>query len=373
MHYYVDESGHTGLNLFDEHQPILYYGVLGCRYNLDFVAEPLLQKLRVKLGVDRLHANQLGVGRLVEVAPYLTKFSIKRDIRFHLYKVVKSDHSIITFFDQVFDCGMNDAVSWQHYWTPLRYALLFKVAYLFDEELAKAAWKARTEQNPHHCEAQLVNLCEKLLERVGWLPDLRSRELVGDALKWAKANPGEISYGSSNRESSLQISPNLVGFQQVLQGIALHSSKVGRKVSRITVDRQTEFNAAQAELADVYGRLRSHKSNMGPGMLTFDWSKMPEASPIFRPGDESAGLELVDVTLWLMKRLQEGKELPRELNELIWAQTRRGGTDEVSLAGLDRRWRHIAELPEPDKKLPEDLEQALAEAEVRRKEAVIGL
>jgi hypothetical protein len=26
MHFYVDESGHTGLNLFDAEQPLLYYG-----------------------------------------------------------------------------------------------------------------------------------------------------------------------------------------------------------------------------------------------------------------------------------------------------------------------------------------------------------
>jgi len=30
----------------------------------------------------------------------------------------------------------------------LRYALVFKVAHLFDEETAKAAWAARVETNP---------------------------------------------------------------------------------------------------------------------------------------------------------------------------------------------------------------------------------
>jgi len=28
MFFYVDESGHTGTNLFDPNQPVLYYGVL---------------------------------------------------------------------------------------------------------------------------------------------------------------------------------------------------------------------------------------------------------------------------------------------------------------------------------------------------------
>jgi hypothetical protein len=35
MYFYVDESGQTGLNLFDENQPYLYYGVLSSKTNLE--------------------------------------------------------------------------------------------------------------------------------------------------------------------------------------------------------------------------------------------------------------------------------------------------------------------------------------------------
>jgi len=38
MYYFVDESGNTGLHLFDAAQPLLYYGVLGARANLDVIA-----------------------------------------------------------------------------------------------------------------------------------------------------------------------------------------------------------------------------------------------------------------------------------------------------------------------------------------------
>ncbi len=40
MHFYVDETGHTGPNLFDSTQPILSYGVLSSPDDLDTVAEP---------------------------------------------------------------------------------------------------------------------------------------------------------------------------------------------------------------------------------------------------------------------------------------------------------------------------------------------
>lgn len=367
MHYYVDESGNTGLELFDANQPNLYYGVLCAQANLDIIAQPLLLELRRELGVERLHANELGVARLSAIAPKLTRLSKKHDVRFSLLKVRKPDHAVICFFDQVFDSSMNKAVPWHHYFTPLRYVLLFKLVYLFDEPLAKRAWAARRERNPQRCAAMLTGLCSDLLTRIDWLPDARSRELISGALRWAAAYPHEISYGVANYDTALQISPNLVGFQQVLQVIATQSAARRRQVARITVDRQSEFNKSQSELAEWYRRLRGHKTEMGPGMPSFDYSHIPEVPPTFSPGNASAGLELVDVTLWIAKRLEDEKPVSPELYELFRVQVRRGVRDEVSLAGLDKRWRHLADLPEPNKPPPAVLLSHLATAEERRK------
>lgn len=375
MFYFVDESGNTGLNLFDPHQPILYYGVLGARTNLDIVAEPLLEGLRKELGVKRIHSNELGVAKLTTIAERLVRFSKRNDLRFSVFTVNKADHAIITYFDQVFDAGLNDAVAWHHYWTPLRYPLLFKVAHLFDEEIAKDAWNARREQNPVRCTELLKGVHQKLLAKLHTLPDARSREIVEGAIKWADANPGAISFGSSNYESTLQISPNLIGFQAVLQGIAIQAEAMKRAARRITVDRQTQFNGAQAELAEIYQRLRGHKTSMGPGMPEFDYSTLPEVPPAFKRGDESAGLELVDISLWTAKRLREGKPLSPELKGLFWMQARRGITDEVSLAALDSRWRFLLDLPEPDSNnpVPKDMQAMFDDMEEKRRQAVAGL
>lgn len=361
MYCYVDESGNTGLELFDKNQPTLYYGVLTARANLDVIAEPMLKELRQNLGIKRIHANELGVARLTTIAKKLIVFSKKNDLRFSMLLVEKPDHAIISFFDQVFDSGMNKAVSWTHYFTPFRYILLFKVAHLFDEALAKDAWKARRETNTARCAQMLVKLCNELLKRVERVPDARSRELVSDALRWAASHPHEISYGVSNYDAALQISPNLVGFQQVMQTIAMQSAKIKRRVNKITVDRQSEFNGAQGEIADIYTKMRTMKNDpgLGPGMPKFDWSQMPEVPPTFTPGDESAGLELVDVTLWITKRLYEGKSLSNELEALFQIQGKRGVTDEVSLRGIDRRWRHLLYLP--DQPMPDEVQKHIKE------------
>lgn len=370
MYFYVDESGNSGSNLFDPNQPRLHYGVLGCAKNLDIIAEPMLARLRKELGVKRLHAKDLREQRLKKVAEAFTLFQKRHDVRFQFYSVVKADHAVMSFFDQVFDSGVNDAVSWHNYWTPLRYLLLMKVAHLFDDDLRRRAWTARLEQNPVRCEQQLVALCNDLRQRLHVLPDARSREIIDGALVWAAARPDRISYGASNRESALQISPNLIGFQQVLQGIADMSQRTGRRVRTIVVDRQSEFNLAQEFLAEIYRKLRGTKVPMPPGMPNFDWSNMPEEPPRFVAGDMSAGLEMVDVYVWIMKRLVEDRDLPPELQGLIYGQRHRGRTDEVSLRGIDRRWSHILALPEPSAEDAARAAKMLAEAEAKRLDAL---
>ncbi|MCW3784583.1 hypothetical protein [Defluviimonas salinarum] len=228
------------------------------------------------------------------------------------------------------------------------------------------------ETNPARAAEALQRLCATLQGRICRLTDARSRELISGALTWAAANPFEISYGAGNKDSARQISPNLVGFQQVLQSVATQAQKQSRQVRQIVVDRQTQFNRAQGELADIYRRLRGRKHPMGPGMPEMDMTNMPEAPPVFRPGDESAGLELIDVVLWVAKRWQEGKPLSPELGKMCNAFAKRGGIDEVSLSGLERRWSFLSSLPDPDGPLPDDLTKQIARWEDERIQAVIS-
>ena len=77
VYFYVDESGQTGLELFDDNQPFLYYGVLSSEFNLDEVSLPHVERLRNDLGVERLHAAELGNGRLVTIVDDLVALKEK--------------------------------------------------------------------------------------------------------------------------------------------------------------------------------------------------------------------------------------------------------------------------------------------------------
>lgn len=338
MYFYVDESGHTGPNLFDHDQPFLFYGTLCSRVNLDVLAEPFLVKTRKRLGVDRLHANEIGNAGLSEIAPDLVRMQKKFDLRFDFYRVQKIDHAAICFFDQVFDQGMNPAVPWASYWTPLRYMLLVRLAMLFDEELLKGAWAARITPNNAKAEEILRQVCEELIRRSPNLPDARTREIVTDALKWTIENTSKISYNVRSKSDAVSVMPNAIGFQSVMMGIAQRLLNSSRKSLEIVVDRQSQFNKAQARTADWYARLSEQNLANGPGLPALDFRGMPQTEIRFSSGTESAGLELVDVYLWIFKRMFEDKELAPESAPLIKRQIKVGRTDEISLNAVVNRW-----------------------------------
>lgn len=374
MYFYIDESGHTGPNIFDSAQPMLYYGVLSSRLNLDVVAEPSLASLRRRLQAARLHAAELGVGRLVEISSDLIKLVKRLGMRFDVYRVAKPDHAIICFFDQVFDQGMNPAVTWTGYWTPMRYVLLLKLASLFDEELASKAWIARIEPNDAIALPLLQEVCAELRGRVHALSDARSRQLVTDALTWAERNPAEISYNVASKKDMLQITPNVIGFQSVMHGVAARIKLTGREACRIVVDQQSQFNKAQKTLAEFYQNARGFKASMGPGLPEVDHSNMPKVPIKFASSVGSAGLELTDIHLWLFRRAMEGVKLPAELTSLVRVHLHRGRTDEISLRAIESRWsRWFNQLPELGEMSKAQIEHArliLEKDEARRMKAV---
>lgn len=366
MHFYVDETGQTGRNLFDKTQPVLSYGVLSSDANLDKVAEADLAVLRKTLGVERLHAAELGLHRLSDLVDTLLVLQKKHRIRFDIWQVVKRDHAIISFFDQVFDQGMNPAVPWSAYWTPLRYPLLLNLSNLFDDELAEKAWRARLEAHDERSSSLFSEVCGELLQRVHILSDARSVELITDALSWAMVNFDELGYNCKTNKEKLQIMPNMIGFQSVLHGICSRLGAPNRKAD-IIVDQQSQFNTTQQELNEFYYQIREQPWALGPGLPVMDMKNMPAKPLVFQSGTMSAGLELVDIYLWIFKRYMEQKELTRPLSRLIYTNLKTARTDSVSLQSVAKRFKEFCEkLPEPTAEMMEKANELRAVEETRR-------
>jgi hypothetical protein len=374
MYFYVDESGHTGNNLFDLKQPRLYYGVLSSPLDLDRAAAVKVKQIRERYHVERLHATEMGLGRLAEIIPDLMQIQQDCDITFDLYRIEKADHAIISFYDQVFDQGINPALTWSSYWSPLRYFLLWNLSQVFDEAIAKEAWKARIETKAVKATPVFLRVCQVLKDRIlASSLDYRSKELLGDGLTWAMSNPDKIGYHCFDGETVLDISPNMVGFQFVMAGIARRLSNP-EEAKRVVVDQQSQFNRSQKTLAAIYGKLRNAELRIGPGMPTMDLTNLPLVPPEFCAGTSSVGLELVDLYLWIFKRWmeQEGR-LPREFHPLIKTQMDRGEFDQVSLKAIIERWsKFFADLPPPTADAIQAGKRLWEHDEKRRQEGMRG-
>lgn len=272
----------------------------------------------------------------------------------------------------MFDQGVNPAVPWTGYWTPLRYVLLLKVSALFDMELLKRAWAARIQRNDAIAEAELVAICDVLRSRVHLLPDARSRTIIDDALQQVQARPSNICYNAKNKEMLYQITPNLIGFQFVMCAIASRIQKNDIKNPIVIVDQQAQFNKTQRTLAEHYVLLSKASPYVtGPGMPTIDFSGMPDGPIHFTSSTNSAGLELVDLYLWVFKRWIEEKEIPLGWMPIIRRQLTRGKTDEVSLKALSERWtKYFDNLPEPTEEQMQRARELLAEQEKCRLAAI---
>tara|TARA_Y100000588_G_scaffold392274_1_gene503543 strand:- start:757 stop:1890 length:1134 start_codon:yes stop_codon:yes gene_type:complete len=336
MFFYIDESGHTGKNLFDPTQVNLYYGLISSKVNLDVLGKKYFYQIRKQLEVQTIHAKNLSLAKISGIIPQLITLQKKLQFRFSIFRIKKSDHALISFFDQVFDQGVNPAYTWTGYWTPLRYVMLIKLASLFDTEMLKQAWAARIEMNSDKSEKIFCNLCEEIIDKLDMIPDERSKQLIKDTLTWAKENYHKLSYNVTDKESLSQITPNLIGFQFVLHHIAYNLSKHKRTPSKIIVDKQIEFNKSQTKLSDHYAALKKYNELMsnGPGLPELDFRNMPSVPLTHTSSNDSLGLQLVDLFLWIFQRALANKEITKEIQRFIHLTINKVDYGELSIDAI---------------------------------------
>jgi hypothetical protein len=334
MFFYIDESGHTGLNIFDETQPFLYYGLLSSKTNIDILAKSKIIALRKKLGVDRLHAAELGNGHLIEIIEDIKAIKEEYDLKFYYYQIKKEDFCLMYFFFQVFDPVLNPVVPWNAYHNPLlSYPLTIKLSSLFDKALLEKCWAANTTLNNTDAEKILRDVCEEIINRVDNLPDDCFRQIITNTMQWTIKNTSEIQYNSTSKKESRQSAPNAMLFQYVMSGISSQLKKQKKKALKIVVDQQCEFNIAQKYIADFYSKGQESERMLTKLCLaSLDLKDMPNIPLSFTSGKESIGLELVDIFLWISKRYNENKTLEPELLALIEG----GKTYDVSLNSLEK-------------------------------------
>jgi hypothetical protein len=381
MYFYVDESGNTGNNLFDAQQPRLSYGLLSSVTNPDVLCTHIHKVILKQIGKDRIHASELGVGGLTAIAPLLAQMQLKMRFDFDYYFVEKPAYALISFFEAVFDAGLNDAVKWDVYWTPLRYVLIHKLTLVLDEDLLRRSWRLYTVRRVDRVESEIVELLKDVKAKAEASPlDKRTIEIIVDALNFGIAHPLDLDFGTPDH---LLVSPNAVGFQFVASAMARRVRRKGlKKAASVVIDRQTQFNQTQINTHKFLGRLteglrkasaedrKYYLNHPLHATLTKDdifEKAMPDSAVTVRDGAASIGLQIVDVYLWMANRILGRKEMSPELIQLWMLFQDRGLIDGISFDGMKERFLRVeSQLPKLKDLTPEQLALAAESVEKHR-------
>ena len=337
MYAYVDESGNTGHNLFDEDQPLFITAALITRTNFDVLYALRVRGLAKEIGESVLHANRLGLGKLEEIAPGLLKILKRTDARFYLSQVEKKYLATTKIIDTVFDSAENLAVPWHTYnFRPLRLLLVFKAEYLLDEDLARSFWASLMEPDKEQAYSLFVTACEELHGRVHALPDARSRELFSEALRWAIDNPEAIYLHSNSKLARYGHLPNMVAFTNLLEGIEIQSNIWKRPVKTICHDRQMQFEKSLKLWHEMFSNA-SPDPIYRPGGEKHVLRKVFGSKFVISSADDSPGIQVIDIILWLFKRFVEGRELGPNTTSLMQHIFRRGKHQDFSFNGVSHQ------------------------------------
>ncbi|WP_375205631.1 DUF3800 domain-containing protein [Hyphococcus sp.] len=333
LYAYVDESGNTGKNIFDLNQPDFFTAAFISRGDFDRIYSEKLKKIASLVNDDAIHAAELGFGGLEKIAPDIVRLLSGIRAYFFVSRVQKSYLLASKMFDVLFDSGENAAVAWHVYnMRPLRLILVFKLAYIIDDDIAKRFWDALLEPAETKAQEKLCVVCQNLLLNVPILPDEASRKKLSDALRWIIKHPECIHIHIEQKLARKGHFPNMVAFANLLDGLEQYSKSVKRPVAQIIHDDQSEFEA----ILKFWHEMFSSASDEPIHWLgeTYVFQKVVGSQFSVVSDNDSSGIQIADIVLWLYNQFRQGKEIPPNCGAILEYVFLNGWESDFSYRGV---------------------------------------
>ncbi|MDZ4841675.1 MAG: DUF3800 domain-containing protein [Hyphomicrobium aestuarii] len=335
IYAYVDETGNTGHNLFDVAQPDFFTAALITKGNFDAVHGARALTIATKFGASSLHGKDLGVGRLEKIAPDVLSLIQSASATFFVSRVEKKYLLACKMFDSIFDSGENAAVGWHHYnFRQLRLMLTFKFSTMIDEDIARNFWKCILEPNEKKAYQALPDVCASLLKNLDRIVDHRAREIIEGGLDWARTHPESIQIHTDKKLVRQGHLPNLVAFTNLLKGLDNYSRRTKRRVARISHDQQSEFQRTLEMYHDLFSNASGDVISWAGD--TYCLQLVPGSALEILEDSQSAGIQVVDIVLWLYAQFRKGKELPDGCLSILEYVFSNGWESDFSFDGVDR-------------------------------------
>lgn len=307
------------------------------RGDFDLLHASAASEIAKKVGFEHLHGGELGIGRIDSIADDLLALLKRSQADFFFARVEKRYLLATKVFDSLFDSGENAAVGWHHYNLRLfRIMLAFKLSAAIDDETARLFWSCILETNERKAYDMLPQICARLHGNLLDIPDARSREILGEGLEWARANPESIQIHSDRKIARQGHLPNFVAFLNLLHGLEDYSKKRAKKVARISHDRQSEFEPALKQWHELL-------SNASPEEIrwageTHTVQRVSGSTFEVKEDEASPGIQIVDVVLWLYSQVRKDRKIPKKCMDIVEYALYHGWENDFSFAGVERQY-----------------------------------
>lgn len=295
---YADETGNTGYNLFDAAQPTFYTGTLVSDFDLQVKGTSFIEEACRSVTAMELHGNQLGFGGIEKISSLVKKFIVEHDCQFVFTQLDKGFLAATKLTDTLLDSTSNMAVSFTHYFSPIRGLLELSLIPLLTFGDRKEFWAAYEKRDCKKFGKILETLQMRVIDQV---KDERTKELLSDALSWAIGHPDQVLIVKRQEWDS----PNLIAFMSLVDEVRVIADEKHAREVKIHHDEQSQFGKSIQWTFDVMKDIE--KVEKHSFLLTLKRrTDSSYKSPIeIISSKSSPGLQVVDIALWLIKRYSE--------------------------------------------------------------------
>jgi hypothetical protein len=294
---FTDESGNSGLNLFDRNQPYFWTGTLLTPHDLDALPCAIHEACLARAGCAELHGNDLGLSGIDKIAGRVMHLLYRYKATFLFTRIEKRHLAATKFVDTLLDSGLNKAVSNFHYGIRFnRLYLAHVLVALLDEDDRQEFWAVYGRGDGKG----FARILRRLEGRVHThVRDPRTRQLLLDAITWGMANPEPLLEGTRSPLDS----PNIVALTLLIHELHELNQRFGLSIRTFIHDEQQQFGKHLKTAFDISKRF-GNVDGTSPLALMINIKEMTTFDCDFRITNSRAsfGLQLLDVVLWLMKR-----------------------------------------------------------------------
>ncbi|MDY6904044.1 MAG: DUF3800 domain-containing protein [Thermodesulfobacteriota bacterium] len=306
MYIYADESGHSGRHIFND--PLFYLqGAIISEVDTEPILSEVAEKYIAELGLTRLHANEMSLHDIENIAASFLSLLSNIKWVFHITAIEKPYLAVIKFVDSLFDSYENKGARWLWYNHEFfRHTLCTLFDDMLFEEDKKIFWEAYLSDDF----TGIASVVKIALQRINQIRiDKRLYQVATDGLDFALKHPEEITLLASRTKKSYKgHTPNMVAFSNLIQAVHkfCKENKVAPKV--FIHDSQSEFGPTMKEYHALFGRARLEQNASGLGFksdeVEYDFGKFSLSS-----SKQLASLQAVDLLLWLYQKQERIKSI----------------------------------------------------------------